>query len=138
RRIMVILVCSLKETWEMLRCSRHPHTVRSGRRRRLRTRDSTSSRACYEVWWLCHCKRWKAQHGMGGELVPNLLAHPPVNVDKQPVQNGASLGHTMPNRNLGLRAEVLHGMESARTSVATLDTAKNTCSAIRYIYGHPL
>lgn len=60
----------------------------------------------------------------GDELVPNLLEHPPVNVDKQPVQNGASLGHTMPNRNLGLRAEVLHGMESARTSVATLDTAK--------------
>lgn len=59
----------------------------------------------------------------GDELVPNLIAHPPVNVDKQPVQNGASLGRTMSTRTLGLRAEVPHGMESARTSVATLDTA---------------
>ncbi|KAG1877487.1 hypothetical protein F4604DRAFT_1757834 [Suillus subluteus] len=57
----------------------------------------------------------------GDELVPN-LAHPPVNVDEQPVQNGASLGRTMSTRTLGLRPEVPHGMESASNSVVTLDT----------------
>lgn len=60
----------------------------------------------------------------GDESVPNLLAHPPVNEDKQPVQHGASLNCTTPSRTPGLHAEVLHGMESARTSVVTLDTAQ--------------
>ncbi|KAG1806304.1 uncharacterized protein HD556DRAFT_1468247 [Suillus plorans] len=55
------------------------------------------------------------------EPASNLLADPPVNVDKQPVQNGASLGRTASTRTRG--AEVPHSMESARTSVATLDTA---------------
>ncbi|KAG2105097.1 uncharacterized protein F5147DRAFT_754033 [Suillus discolor] len=57
------------------------------------------------------------------ESASNLLADPPVNVDKQPVPNDASLGRTASTRTRGLRAEVPHGMESARTSVATLDTA---------------
>jgi hypothetical protein len=47
-----------------------------------------------------------------------------VNDDTQSVQNNASLGRTMSTRTLGLRAEVPHGMENARSSVATLDTAK--------------
>ncbi|KAG1768084.1 hypothetical protein EV702DRAFT_1144968 [Suillus placidus] len=54
----------------------------------------------------------------------NVLTHPLVNVDKQPVQHGASLSRTMSTRTLGLRAEVPRGMESARTSIATLDTAQ--------------
>jgi hypothetical protein len=58
------------------------------------------------------------------ESISNPLAPPPVNDDRQSVQNDASLGRTMSTRTLGLRAEVPHGMESARSSVATLDTAK--------------
>ncbi|KAG2337831.1 hypothetical protein BDR05DRAFT_1004707 [Suillus weaverae] len=54
----------------------------------------------------------------------NLLTHPLINVDKQPVQHGASLSHTMSAHTLGLCAEVPHGMESARTSVTTLDTTQ--------------
>ncbi|KAG2145792.1 hypothetical protein DEU56DRAFT_883282 [Suillus clintonianus] len=56
----------------------------------------------------------------GDELVPNLLAHPPVNDDKEPAQNGVSLGRSISTRNLGLRVDIPHGMDSARTSVATL------------------
>ncbi|KAG2131632.1 hypothetical protein DEU56DRAFT_953592 [Suillus clintonianus] len=56
----------------------------------------------------------------GDESVPNLLAHPPVNDDKEPAQNGVSLGRSISTRNLGLRVDIPHGMDSARTSVATL------------------
>lgn len=61
----------------------------------------------------------------GDESVPNLLAHPPVNDDNQPVQKGVSLGRSMSSRSLGLRVEVPRGMDSACTSVVTLlDTDK--------------
>ncbi|KAG1779988.1 hypothetical protein EV702DRAFT_1083946 [Suillus placidus] len=56
----------------------------------------------------------------GDESIPNLLAHPLINVDKQTVQQG----RTMSTRTLGLRAVVPHGMESACAFVATLDTAQ--------------
>ncbi|KAG0702444.1 hypothetical protein DFH29DRAFT_921588 [Suillus ampliporus] len=60
----------------------------------------------------------------GDESVPNIVANPPVNDDKQPAQNGASLGRSMSTRTLGLRVEVPHGMDSARTSVVTLDAGR--------------
>ncbi|KAG6331516.1 hypothetical protein ID866_7573 [Astraeus odoratus] len=58
----------------------------------------------------------------GDESVPNLLAHPITN-DQNHLQvptSGASLGRSMSTRCLGLRPEVPHGMDSARTSVVTL------------------
>ncbi|KAG1735718.1 uncharacterized protein EDB91DRAFT_551386 [Suillus paluster] len=60
------------------------------------------------------------------ESVPNLLVHPPTNDENQPAPNGASLGRSISTRTLGLRVEVPHGMDSARTSVATLFDAERT------------
>ncbi|KAH7887332.1 hypothetical protein F5I97DRAFT_1805406 [Phlebopus sp. FC_14] len=59
----------------------------------------------------------------GDESVPNVLAHPRKEQDDVQIQvpaKGASLGRSMSTRSLGLRAEVPHGMDSARTSLATL------------------
>ncbi|KAF9226909.1 hypothetical protein BS17DRAFT_776320 [Gyrodon lividus] len=60
----------------------------------------------------------------GDESVPNLIAHP-VTSDQNEAQfhapkSGAPMGRSMSTRSLGLRADVPHGMDSARTSVATL------------------
>ena len=58
----------------------------------------------------------------GDEAVPNVLAHP-MHGEHDHLQvpaTGASLGRSMSARRLGLRPEVPHGMDSARTSVITL------------------
>ncbi|KAI6120815.1 hypothetical protein EDD17DRAFT_873973 [Pisolithus thermaeus] len=57
----------------------------------------------------------------GDESVPNLIAHPRVGESQLQVPtSGASLGRSLSTRTLGLRPEVPHGVDSARTSVITL------------------
>ncbi|KAI5999860.1 hypothetical protein F5J12DRAFT_270440 [Pisolithus orientalis] len=56
----------------------------------------------------------------GDESVPNLIARPRVGEDQLQVPTGASLGRSLSTRTLGLRPEVPHGVDSARTSVITL------------------
>jgi len=58
----------------------------------------------------------------GDEAVLNVLAHP-IHGEHDHLQvpaTGASLGRWISARRLGLRPEVPHGMDSARTSVITL------------------
>jgi hypothetical protein len=56
----------------------------------------------------------------GDESVPNLLTQPPVIDNNQPAQRGTLLGRSMSTRSPGLRVEIAPGMDSARTSVATM------------------
>ncbi|KAI6046837.1 hypothetical protein EDC04DRAFT_2627739 [Pisolithus marmoratus] len=57
----------------------------------------------------------------GDESVPNLIAHPRVGEDHLRVPTtGASLGRSPSARSLGLRPEVPHNVDSARTSMITL------------------
>ncbi|KAI6032195.1 hypothetical protein BKA83DRAFT_4210637 [Pisolithus microcarpus] len=57
----------------------------------------------------------------GDESVPNLMAHPRVGEGHLQVPaSGVPLGRSPSTRTLGLRPEVPHGVDSARTSVVTL------------------
>lgn len=58
----------------------------------------------------------------GDEAVPNFIAHPATEsqVQQHVPATGASLGRSMSTRNMGLRVEIPQGMNSARTSLATL------------------
>ncbi|KAL4076429.1 hypothetical protein V8B97DRAFT_1921875 [Scleroderma yunnanense] len=62
----------------------------------------------------------------GDESVPNLLAHPACGEQDhlQVPTSGTSLGRSISARRLGLRPEVPHGMDSARTSLITLSSEK--------------